>query len=79
MTTTTPTPILQVGVIGADSAAEDVLTILKRSVNRAMADKVKRNVCPLCTVPKGQPVLAPEDSLTWDHVDPNGRPTTHHA
>jgi integrase len=43
-------------------------SILNRSVSRAMArDKVKRNVVPLCTIPKGQPGR-PSKSLTLDQA-----------
>jgi integrase len=43
-------------------------SVLKRTVSRAMArDKVKRNVVPLCTIPKGQPGR-PSKSLTLDQA-----------
>jgi integrase len=50
------------------STLGNLYSILNRAVSRAMArDKVKRNVVPLCAIPKGQPGR-PSKSLTLDQA-----------
>lgn len=52
----------------SSSTLHILYSILNRAISRAMArDKVKRNVVPLCEVPKGQPGR-PSKSLTLDQA-----------